>query len=98
MIDKMTSIENPSFSLIEESLEGFFNLRLPKKPLKLLIEPSDDTSALAVNNLGYQMQGSVALLEERLAEEGNPHVLQLNLQWEGDDWRAQRHGASMPME
>lgn len=40
-----------------------------------------------MNNLGYQMQGSVALLEEQLAEESNPHVLQLNLQWEGDDWR-----------
>ena len=55
--------------------------------LKLLSKPSGHISGMAQDNLGYQMQYSVKVLEERLAQEGNSHVLQLNLAWEGTDWQ-----------
>ena len=65
--------------------------RLPlvgrRRPLKCLKEPHGFVSGIAQGNLGYQMQYAAKLLEEQLAEEGMPHVLQLDLTWEGDDWR-----------
>ena len=65
----------------------FFEIDRESARIKLLRKPSGYVSALAMDNLGYQMQASVAALEEQLVQEGNPHVLQLNLVWQGDDWR-----------
>ncbi len=59
-----------------------------KRPrLKLLSKPTGHVAGMAQDNIGYQMQYSAKVLEERLEAEGTPHVLQLNLDWEDDDWR-----------
>lgn len=58
-----------------------------REELKLLLEPTSPATSLGRANLGYQMQHSAKVLEERLAEEGRPHVLQLNLSWHDDDWQ-----------
>ncbi len=49
-----------------------------KRRLHYLDEPHGFVSGMARGNLGYQMQYSVRLLEKQLADEGHPHVLQLN--------------------
>ncbi|WP_165062064.1 hypothetical protein [Adlercreutzia sp. ZJ154] len=67
--------------------EGFFDLQADKVRIKLLRKPSGYVSSLAMDNLGYQMQCSIDVLEDDLAKDNNPHVLQLNLQWRGEDWR-----------
>lgn len=55
--------------------------------LNLLSKPGNYIEAMATSNVGYQMQYSVDSLERQLAEEGNPHILQLNLDWHDDDWK-----------
>lgn len=49
-----------------------------KRQLHCLDVPHGFVSGMARGNLGYQMQYSVRLLERQLADEGHPHVLQLN--------------------
>lgn len=46
--------------------------------------PHGFVSGAARGNLGYQMQYSVRVLERQLAEEGRPHVLQLNAFGDGE--------------
>lgn len=49
--------------------------------------PRGFNEGMAHGNLGYQMQYSVESLEQKLAEEGNPHVLQLNAFNPEGDWK-----------
>ncbi|WP_165248456.1 hypothetical protein [Adlercreutzia sp. ZJ141] len=70
-----------------DAAEDFFDLRVNKVRIKLLRKPSGYVSSLAMDNLGYQMQYSIDVLESDLAKVNNPHVLQLNLQWQDDDWQ-----------
>lgn len=49
-----------------------------KRELHCLDEPHGFVLGMARGNLGHQMQYSVRLLERQLADEGHPHVLQLN--------------------
>ena len=57
------------------------------KPRKIhyLREPQGFNEGMAFGNLRYQMKYSVEELERRLKQEGNPHVLQLTLEFRGDD-------------
>ena len=52
-----------------------------------LREPLSWGSAVAWDNLGYQMQYSIESLEKSLAEDKAWHVLQINLDWHDDDWQ-----------
>lgn len=70
-----------------ETSNRFLNLSARNERIKLLRKPSGYISALALDNLGYQMQHSAKVLEDELLREGCPHVLQLNLEWQGEDWR-----------
>lgn len=54
------------------------NFECEKRQLHYLDVPHGFVSGMAHGNLGYQMQYSVRLLERKLADEGHPHVLQLN--------------------
>lgn len=67
--------------------KGYRFLREEKRDIHYLREPDNWNSGMAWGNLGYQMQYSVESLEGQLAEEGNPHVLQLNLDWHDSDWQ-----------
>lgn len=60
-------------------------------PIHYLRKPTGYSSGMAWGNLGYQMQYSVEALESQLEEEGSPHVLQINFDWQGDDWENPTH-------
>ena len=55
-----------------------------KKEFHYLDKPRGYVSGMARGNLGHQMHYSVCLLEKQLADEGRPHVLQLNAFGEGE--------------
>jgi len=57
----------------------FHNLRSEVKRLHLLVKPTGWASGMAMDNPGFQMRHSVKLLEQELAEAGQPRVLQLLL-------------------
>lgn len=61
------------------SNSAFHNLRPEVKRLHLLVKPTGWTSGMAMDNPGFQMKHSVKLLEQELAETGEPRVLQLFL-------------------
>lgn len=70
--------------------DPFARMRSPRPAFHCLREPHGFSSAQLWGNLHYQMQWSVRTLEAQLAEEGAPHVLQLNaFGCEGPkgDWR-----------
>lgn len=58
---------------------AFHNLRAERKRLHLLVKPTGWVSGMAMDNPGFQMKHSVKLLEEELAQAGEPRVLQLFL-------------------
>lgn len=78
-----TNFANPAV----KTKNDFLNLAEQSERINLLHKPSGHISALAFDNLGYQMQYSIKALEDVLLHEGCPHVLQLNLEWQGEDWR-----------
>ena len=68
----------------------FERMRAEKPVFYCLREPDGFFSAQLWANLHYQMEWSVRTLEVQLAEEGKPHVLQLNAFNDlggGQDWR-----------
>ncbi|MGN0287423.1 MAG: hypothetical protein ACI4B6_07125 [Atopobiaceae bacterium] len=67
--------------------KSYFGLRSEPERIKYLSRISGATAGLIAANLGYQMQFSVQALETELAVNGTPHILQLNLDWAGKDWR-----------
>lgn len=72
------------------SRDPFARMRAKKPVFHYLREPHGFSNFQLWGNLHYQMQWSVRTLEAQLAEEGAPHVLQLNaFGCEGSkgDWR-----------
>lgn len=83
-------VENLSNAEFVASCDPFASMKPEKPALCYLREPRDFSSAQLWGNLHYQMQWSVRTLEDQLAREGRPHVLQLNaFSCEGQeaDWR-----------
>lgn len=68
-----TSVDSSQFRNVHPK-----SFECEKRQLHCLDVPHGFVSGMARGNLGYQMQYSVRLLEEQLADEGHPHVLQLN--------------------
>lgn len=58
-----------------------------KREFHYLRNPRGYNEGMTCGNLGYQMHYSVESLEKQLADEGNPHVLQLNSYSYGNDWK-----------
>ena len=57
----------------------YLHLYEQREKIKLLYEPHGYAEGMARGNLGWQMEYSATTLEEALAAEGNPHLLQLAL-------------------
>lgn len=77
------------------SSSAFHNLRTEKKQLHLLVKPTGFVSGMAMDNPGFQMKHSVKLLEQELADAGEPRVLQLFLRGdskEPDAWELHADG------
>ena len=64
---------------IQQAAFDYLHLYEPRKKIKLLYEPHGYAEGMARGNLGWQMEYSATTLEEALAAEGNPHLLQLAL-------------------
>lgn len=60
------------------------NFECEKREFHYLDAPHGFVSGMARGNLVYQMHYSVRLLEKKLAEEGHPQVLQLNVFGSGE--------------
>lgn len=61
---------------------GYRYLTGERRQLHLLRQPHGYAAGMAWGTVGYQMRYSVETLEAALAEEGNPHVLQLDVRGE----------------
>lgn len=76
---------------------AFHNLRAERKRLNLLVKPTGFVSGMAMDNPGFQMNHSVKLLEQELADTDEPRVLQLFLrgsdQKNPDAWELFADGA-----
>ena len=74
----------------EKTRNPFARVQEKRPPFHYLSEIETFSSFQLCANLHYQMQYSVKTLEEQLAEEGKPHVLQLNafsFKGANGDWR-----------
>lgn len=73
---------NPREGATVAASPAFHNLRTERKRLHLLVKPTGFVSGMAMDNPGFQMEYSVKLLEQELADAGEPRVLQLFLRGE----------------
>ena len=83
-MDTSTNRENP---LCSRSENPFLRMAAERPAIHYLRDPKNLGSVWLWGNLHYQMQWSVETLEQALAEEGSPHVLQLNAYSDKGDWK-----------